>query len=117
MIAIQPLLVIGILILLAFYLVSFRSQIFDRLLAFLLSGAAVLAVMFPSLTTTVGKLLGVGRGADLVFYLFIVTFSFALILTRTKIARLSESQTKLTREMALNNSIFLGESGKDGKSP
>jgi len=86
---------------LALYFLFFRSLVRDRLFALLLFTLAVVATLFPDLTTIIANRLGVGRGTDLVFYLFAITTVFVLILLYGKISRLESAQTALIRELAI----------------
>lgn len=71
------------------------------MLVFLLLVAGAVAVVFPMLTTDVANLLGVGRGADLVTYIAIVTVMFVLVHYYTKFVELQQQVTDLTRELAI----------------
>jgi small membrane protein len=68
---------------------------------FLLLGAGGIAVIFPDLTSQVANLVGVGRGADLVFYIAIVGVMFVLLHYYTKFVELQRQVTELTRELAI----------------
>lgn len=87
------------------YFLYFRSLFRDRLLALMLFGIAVIATLFPDLTTVVANMLGVGRGTDLVFYLFALMTVFILILFYGKISRIESAQTELIRELAIRSAI------------
>ncbi len=71
------------------------------MLVFLLLIAGAVAVVFPMLTTDVANVLGVGRGADLVTYIAIVTVMFVLVHYYTKFVELQRQVTDLTRELAI----------------
>jgi len=72
-------------------------------------GAA--AVVSPGLADDAAKLVGVGRGADLIEYITIVVVMFVLMHYYTKFVELQSQVTHLTRELA----ILRGE--LDEKSP
>lgn len=71
------------------------------MLVFLLLAAGAVAVVFPMLTTDVANFLGVGRGADLITYIAIVTVMFVLVHYYTKFVELQQQVTDLTRELAI----------------
>lgn len=77
-----------------------KSWLVSHLIA--LSGlAGIYFVAFPEHSTWIAHRLGVGRGADLVIYCWIV-ISLALSLNlQFKILRLQAAITELTRELAL----------------
>ncbi len=74
---------------------------FHIILVFALLAAAAAAVVFPNLTQDAANLVGVGRGADLVFYLAIVVIMFVLLHYYTKFVELQRKLTDMTREVAI----------------
>jgi hypothetical protein len=62
----------------------------------------IVAVLWPELTTTVANAVGVGRGTDLVLYLFVMVFAYTAAATAQRIHRLEHAVTVLTRELALS---------------
>ena len=63
--------------------------------------AGGLAVIFPEATNQLANMVGVGRGADLLSYLFMVIAMFVLIHYYTKFAELQRQLTTITRELAI----------------
>jgi hypothetical protein len=70
-------------------------------IVFGLLGTGGWAVLFPEQTDVIANYVGVGRGADLVTYLFEITAMFVLIHYYTKFVELQRQLTELVREMAL----------------
>jgi hypothetical protein len=70
-------------------------------IVFGLLGAGGWAVLFPDQTDQVANYVGVGRGVDLITYLFEITALFVLIHYYTKFVELQRQLTDLTREMAI----------------
>ncbi|GAA5180699.1 hypothetical protein GCM10025771_25830 [Niveibacterium umoris] len=66
------------------------------------SGSLVF-VWFPELATTVAHSAGVGRGADLLLYLWFAVSGLLLVGAYLRIRRLSEEVTELARAVALAN--------------
>lgn len=100
----QIFLIIGI-VLAAFLAVRFlpgdRSLAMKRIFALLFVVAAVLAIVFPAALTTVAHFFGIGRGADLLLYVFIIaSLVFAVATIRAK-ARSDARVTELARAVAL----------------
>lgn len=62
---------------------------------------AIIAVLWPQLTTYVAKAVGVGRGTDLVLYVFVMVFIYNAVATTQRLHRLEHQVTTLTREIAL----------------
>ncbi len=94
------LIVVGLLIA-RFYLTKTRSAVRDRLIVLTLVVGLLVAVIDPQTTTWVANRVGIGRGADLVFYL---GFLFLLFLAGAQRVRLREQQKAIVgivRELAL----------------
>ncbi len=83
------------------YLTRFRTIFRDRLAALVLLAAGILFILFPDSTTRIANMVGVVRGADLVIYVFMVTFIYLMILLYTKILHLELQQTEIIRSLAL----------------
>ncbi len=66
-----------------------------------LLAAGAWAVLFPEMTDEVANAVGVGRGVDLITYIFEVAALFVLIHYYTKFVELQRQITDLTREMTI----------------
>lgn len=78
-----------------------RSLALKRIYAILFVIAAALAILFPSLLTEIAHFFGIGRGADLLLYVFIVAvLLFAVAAVRAK-ARSDARVSELARAVAL----------------
>ena len=62
---------------------------------------AGVVVMLPNSTAYFAKLVGIGRGADLVVYVSLVAIFFMVFRLMMKVEMLNKDITKLTRKMAL----------------
>ena len=60
-------------------------------------------VVFPDLSTSVARAVGVGRGADLIFYVFMLIVFAAIANLHLRLRAYSEVVTMLAREVALAN--------------
>ncbi len=67
----------------------------------LLWTASIVAIARPGLLVVIARYLGIGRGADLVFYLAIIFVFVAMFLIYLRFKRLDEQITKLTRQIAI----------------
>ncbi|MBX7143029.1 MAG: DUF2304 domain-containing protein [Oligoflexia bacterium] len=100
---IQPaLLIISMLALLA-YLRFFRSVLVDRLLALFIFALQVLAITFPEATNRFAQSFGVGRGADLLFYLFASGSVFVYVLLYGKLLSTEAKVTQIARTLAIRD--------------
>jgi hypothetical protein len=102
---VQLLLILGTAGALLVYLAYFRSKLSDRLIGLLLMLSAWFSILFPEFTTVVAHVLGVGRGVDLIFYLFGLFTLFALILLFTSVRTQSAQLTELIRHLAIRDAI------------
>jgi hypothetical protein len=110
----QVLLSLGLLIV-AFY--SFtqrtRSRTFMRLMLFVCVVGEVL-VMVPSLSTRAANLVGIGRGADLITYLFIVAGLGITLGVNLRLYSQQEELTNLARAIALSSAAPPEEGSSSG---
>jgi hypothetical protein len=103
MTGIQIILISGLLIALFFYFIKWRNNIADVILFSLLVGTAITFILFPEWTNIIAHKLGVGRGADLVFYLCILLFAFVILKLYARLRRLEKMITDLVRKETLED--------------
>jgi len=99
---IQILLITAIVLIAVYFFVRLHNSILDILLLFLLVSAALVFTFFPGITNVIAHKLGVGRGADLVFYLSIVIFWFIIIKLYVRIRKLEKIVTDVVRKDTLS---------------
>ncbi len=78
-----------------------RHQAIRRLAMTAFGVAAIYFIMAPSAATRVARLLGVGRGADLLLYALVIAFLGYLASSFKRIAGLEGRITELARQLAL----------------
>ncbi|MCL1900522.1 MAG: DUF2304 domain-containing protein [Promicromonosporaceae bacterium] len=78
-----------------------RHQAFRRLFLLLFVLVAAAAILFPQLVTRVANLFGIGRGADLLLYLLVITFIGTQAMASRRAAEAGRKLTLLTRKLAL----------------
>ena len=62
-------------------------------------------VLFPSLSNKLAKYVGVGRGADLIIYVFMVfSFLYAIFLY-AKLRKMQQDQTEIIKAIAIQHAI------------
>ncbi len=64
-------------------------------------GAALVMVWWPESTSALAKLVGIGRGADVVLYSSIAVLFFLLFRLHIKIESIGRDMTRITRHVAL----------------
>ena len=65
--------------------------------------AAGLSVRFPDLLTSLAQLVGVGRGADLLLYVLVVTFMLVSVVLFRRLNELERRYTQLARTIAVRD--------------
>lgn len=95
-------LLIALLAGLALYLFRLRTTPRDRLLYIVMTGIGVPLVLFPEASNVVANSVGIGRGADLVFYLFIIFSLFHFATSASRIRLLERKLTQLVQDRALD---------------
>lgn len=65
--------------------------------------AAAVAIAFPELLVELARFLGIGRGADLVFYVSILGTFLAFFLTYLRFRRVEDQLTEIVRHLAILN--------------
>ncbi len=76
-----------------------------RLARAVLWAVAILLALFPDLTSQLAQLVGIGRGVDLVVYLFMVTTCVAWLHMQTQHQRLQRNIVNLARTQAIRYPI------------
>lgn len=108
----QLLLILGVLsiaILAMAFVKGERSLAMKRLFALIVAVLAIVAIIFPNALTQVAHILGIGRGADLLLYVFvIVSMLFAVSTMRAK-ARSDARVTELARAVALMEARLIAD--------
>ena len=92
---------IVLVVALGLYVFVLRSRIRDRVAMLLLALIGVVLVAWPGLSTDVANFVGIGRGTDLLFYLFIVFCLFRFVSQAASTRRLEERLTIAVREAAI----------------
>ena len=94
-----------ILILLGFvwYVFRMRSIFIDRIIYMVLGAGGILMILWPEFSTMIANAIGIGRGADLVFYLFILFSLFYYASLISELKSIDQKITSLVREIAIIN--------------
>lgn len=102
-IQLSQVILIGALILFILYIYRLRTDFLDRLVYFACAAIGIVLVIDPQLSSIIANLLGIGRGADLLFYLFIIASLFYAVATRSRLRRMEQQITQLVRQNALDH--------------
>jgi hypothetical protein len=105
---IQGILICGLFLCLVYAYLQRRNSRWISIAISATSIAGVYFVLVPERTTEIARLLGVGRGADLILYCWIVISLIVSVSLQFKILNLQEAITELTRELALRAPLGAG---------
>ena len=94
---------IVLVIALGLYVVALRSDLRDRVAMLLLALIGIALVAWPGLSSEIAGILGIGRGTDLIFYLFIVFCLFRFVSQSATASRLRRDLVRVVREQALRD--------------
>ena len=73
-----------------------------RLAGLVVLAVGAVSVLDPNALTRVAKLVGVGRGADLLLYVLAVTFLIVVVIVFRRLAELEERYVTLARRLAIS---------------
>jgi hypothetical protein len=76
-----------------------------RVYGAVVGAAAIVAVLLPDLLTHVARAVGVGRGADFLLYILVVTFMFVCVVLFRRVGDLERGYTELARLVALQRPL------------
>ena len=79
-----------------------RPQAVRRLGLMLFAALAVWSILFPSVWNQIARMVGVGRGTDMVLYALVVAFLSFTLTTYVRFRDLEARYTKLARRLALD---------------
>lgn len=99
---IQPLISLVLLGILFFTLIQSRSGRILRVTMTLSVMIGITLTWMPALSNEIASLLGVGRGSDLIFYIWILTSMLALAALYFSVNRQNKQITELSRALALH---------------
>lgn len=103
MTGIQILLITGVLMITLYFFQRLKKAVFSVVLVTLMGAVAILFILQPELTNQIAHRIGVGRGADLVFYICILLFWYVVMRLYARIRKLEENITELIRNQAIAN--------------
>jgi small membrane protein len=109
--SIQGILIAGFVIAAIFASTVFRTKLVYRLITLLLFVTATFLVLFPDTTTVIAHALGVGRGADLLLYVSLITGIDVALLLYLRIRELERKLADLVRAVAVRDARQIAGKG------
>jgi len=98
---ISQILILAFLLFIIIHILSLKGLTSTRILFISLLGTGVLFVLMPDLTTKIANAIGIGRGTDLIIYLFVIFNLYQFIFMLAEQNRLLKMVTVMGREIAL----------------
>lgn len=93
------------LIVFTFYIFRLRTPLTDRIIFLALVVVGAVLVANPDLSTEIAHRLEIGRGTDLIFYVFIIASLFFAVTVTTRQRQMQRQITLLVRQMALDHPL------------
>ena len=94
---------VAILVFLVVYIFLLRTAHSDRVVYLACALVGILLVLAPDLSSDIAHTLGIGRGVDLIIYVFILAGLFYSVTITSELKRLQRQMTTLVRQLALDN--------------
>ncbi len=91
------------ILLLILYVLRLRTIRNDRIVILLLFAGGIFLIINPGASTWVANGIGIGRGADLIFYIFILLSIFLFVTLYSEVRRLNRQMTHIVRDISLRN--------------
>src|SRR4029079_16434702 len=101
MLPIQAILIALLLLIGGIYLQALASRLVSRLALLSLLGLGVVFVVSPDLTTRIANSVGVGRGTDLLLYLFCLASVTVFLKLYKKNRAMEEKLTEVARQVEM----------------
>lgn len=105
MTGIQLLLITGVIFIFLYFIQRLQKAVMTVLLLVLFGSLAIIFILKPELTNALAHKIGVGRGADLIFYCSIMFFWYIILRLYTRIRKLENMMTELIRKQSMNNAV------------
>lgn len=80
-----------------------RTQALRRIGLLFFAGFAALSILLPDLWNTMAKVVGIGRGSDLILYGLVAAFLSFVVTTYLRLREVEDRYTRLARTIALQH--------------
>jgi hypothetical protein len=110
-VSVAQIILIALIVAVIVYIFTVRSVSRDRTAMLTLAAVGCILVIWPGLSTDVARAVGIGRGTDLLFYLFVVFCLFRFVSTAAEMRRVNDRVTRVVRDSALQTARPAPDSG------
>ena len=100
---IQLILITGFIFIGLYFVTRLKKRLLDIVLLFAMITVGIAFALWPNITNIIARDLGVGRGADLIFYVSILIFWFVSLKLYARIRKLEQLFTEIIRKDALSH--------------
>lgn len=100
----------------AFYVFGARTVLRDRIIYMALVSIGVILAFYPDLSTRIANMVGIGRGTDLLLYVFILFSLFHYASLASQFKKVEQQLTILTRALAIQSAASGGRRELDNPS-
>jgi hypothetical protein len=87
------------------YVFRFRTVLTDRIVLLSLACAGIILVIDPAISTWLANRIGIGRGADLIMYIFLVFCLFRFVGIASQSNAVDRRMTHIIREIAIEKAL------------
>lgn len=101
----SQLILIAAICLFLLYVFRVKSVLIERLVYLALVSVGIVFVLYPGLSTRVANLVGIGRGADLILYIFVIFTLFHHVNNASRLRAMERQMTTLARRAAINGAV------------
>lgn len=108
---------IGGIALLIIYLFRIKTLLNERIIYIFLSGLGIFFILNPNSTTLIANFFGIGRGTDLVLYLFVLLGIFHAVDNSSECKKTTQQLTSIIRYEAIQNAVHGPLSLPNGDQP
>ena len=102
---VQVLLLVFLMGLVYLYLKVFRNRPWGVFFVIVWLLAGCIAVLVPDITNEIARWLGVGRGADLMLYMLIITFLVITAVFHLRLRKIEEQQAQIIRHFLIEEKL------------
>jgi hypothetical protein len=110
----SQIIIVATVLIFLFYALRLRTMLRDRIIfaAIVLVGVAL--AIHPDLSTRLANAIGIGRGADLMLYVFILFSLFQTVHLAARLKNIDARITSVVRESALASPVLPAHAGEGG---
>jgi small membrane protein len=83
------------------YVFRLRTVVLERMIYLAFGLGGVVVILYPDVSTRLANHIGIGRGADLLLYIFIIFSLFHYVNITARFKRIERQMTEVVRSVAL----------------